>query len=115
MPQVEINFSHDINDTIFNTMFHEIEVAINELDSSAGVCKSRAYKAEIYLHTHIYIDVLVMRKPHRDQTFIKTLHNQLLNVIEPHIPENCYYSLNLRFVGEYYFSGKKCSPVPEQN
>ena len=113
MPQVEIKFSHDINETICKHLFHDIEATINAFDSSAGICKSRAYQAEIYLHTHIYIDVLVMRKPHRNQKFMQTLRNQLLNIIEPHIPENCYYSLNLAFVGEYYFSGKKCASVPE--
>lgn len=96
MPHVEIKYSDNIELNI-NSLFDAIETTINELDSSAGMCKSRAYPAVNYKHTHIMIDVWLLSKPHRNQTFNRTLLEKLQKVIRNQAPENCYVSLQLYY------------------
>ena len=52
MPHLEVKYSSDIELDI-NCLFNQVELVINELDSSAGVCKSRAYPAKNYKHSHV--------------------------------------------------------------
>lgn len=96
MPHVEIKYSNDVEFSV-NGLFEAIETTINELDSSAGVCKSRAYPAVNYKHTHIMIDIWLLPKPHRDQAFNQLLLEELQKVIRNQISENCYVSLQLYY------------------
>ncbi len=54
MPHVEIKYSDDLNIDTKN-IFDDIENIINEVDSGAGICKSRAYPCSEYKYTHILV------------------------------------------------------------
>jgi 5-carboxymethyl-2-hydroxymuconate isomerase len=104
MPQINMNYSNDIKTIDFHKLFKDMEVTINEHDSTAGICKSRAYPTDIYHHTHIDISVLLIKKKHRDENFMRQLQEKLILVCKNHVPLNCLYSINLIFSGDYYFT-----------
>ena len=104
MPQINMLYSSDIKTVDFHKFFSDMEVIINEHDPSAGICKSRAYPADIYLHTHIDVSVFLIKKKHRDEKFMRELQEKLISVCKDHIPLNCLYSINLTFSGDYYFT-----------
>lgn len=101
MPQVDIKYSSDLQVDI-KKLFQDVENIINELDSSAGVCKSRAYPAMDYLHTHFYLRVALLRKPHRGKIFMEECLKRIKHNIEQTLPSGCYYSIELVFSSEYY-------------
>ena len=103
MPHVELKYSNDLPldpETVFNT----IETTINNLDSSAGACKSRAYPASHFKHTHIMIFVWLLQKKHRDNAFSKNLLATLTDEIKKLIPIKCYFSLKLYYMDENYIT-----------
>ncbi len=104
MPQINMKYSSDLKTIDFHRFFIDMEIIINEHDSTAGICKSRAYPADIYHHTHIDISILMIKKKHRDESFMHNLQEKLILVCKNYIPKNCLYSLNLAFSGEYYFT-----------
>lgn len=104
MPQVECHYSNDLQ-LDCKSLFCNIEKTINAADSSAGICKSRAYPIKDYLHTHILIRVLVMQKPHRDSAFMQQLQQNLVDAVTPLLPDNCAWSLSLEFSSQYYTTG----------
>ena len=108
MPQVEIRYSDDL-DIQVESLFSQIAAAINEMDSSAGICKSRAYPATQFLHTHMFLSMMILKKPHRDNGFIQTLRARLDKIVSSFLPAGCYYSIELIFSGEHYM----ISQVPE--
>lgn len=101
MPQLDLKYSADLelNPTV---IFTAMEAAIQSFDSSAGICKSRAYPATDYLHQQIYCEISVLNKPHRDDTFMQELHQKLIETLERYIPKNCHYAVKLDFSGGYY-------------
>lgn len=105
MPQVELHFTKglSIDD---QSLFAEVERVINEIDDSAGMCKSRVYCVENYRHDHLLLRVLLMRKPHRDPAFMKDLHQRLLSIAKPLFPTSCAWSVLLDFSSEYYTAGE---------
>lgn len=96
MPHLEIKYSADIE---FNVkfLFDQIETAINELDPSAGICKSRAYPAKSYKHSHVMIEVWLLPKEHRNPAFTQVLLKKLKNCVEKHIDNHCYVSVQLYY------------------
>ncbi|MCF6767164.1 hypothetical protein L3V86_02125 [Thiotrichales bacterium 19S11-10] len=106
MPQVELKYSQDLELNI-KDIFEKIEVLINQIDSTAGVCKSRAYPTTEYLHPNCYFEILVLRKAHRDKHFMKNLLVHIESVVKPLLPMDCYYSINLNFSSDYYFTSKR--------
>ena len=107
MPQVEIRYSSDLSDIHLAELFNKIEQEINLIDDSAGLCKSRAYMSDQFRHSHIFVEILVMNKPHRDQAFMEKLQQKLSQLIIPYVPKNCHYSIKLDFLGQYYLTGLK--------
>lgn len=106
MPKVDLKFSSDINlDTI--SIFDTIEKVINQFDEKAGACKSRAYPAAYYKHTHVLISISLLKKIHRDEDFMQKLLHQLKSNLIRFIPSNCYYAIDLFFIGDYYFTDYK--------
>lgn len=101
MPHVEIKYSDDVKIN-FQSLFLNIEQTINEMDASAGVCKSRAYPSSDFLHTHILVKIDVLKKPHRDTVFMQTLLKNIEQTVTHILPNGCYYSIGLNFSGEYY-------------
>lgn len=96
MPHVEVNYTNDLN-IDFNALFVAIETAINQLDASAGDCKSRAYPCITYRHSHILITVSFLKKPHRDDDFTKKMTQTLELTIKKHLPQPCYFSLLVEY------------------
>ena len=101
MPQLDLKYSADLPLNP-KAIFIAMEAAIQSLDESAGICKSRAYPATDYLHRHIYCQVSVLNKPHRDEVFMTLLHKKLLETLTAFIPDECYYAVELTFTSNYY-------------
>ncbi|MCI5057784.1 MAG: hypothetical protein MRY83_16835, partial [Flavobacteriales bacterium] len=106
MPQVDMKYSDDL-DIDTKKLFQEIESMMNGMDHTAGVCKSRAYPTSEYMHSHCYVRVSVLRKPHRDQNFMQNCFEQLNSLVGSAVPDGAYYSVELAFSGNYYFTVKK--------
>lgn len=96
MPHLEIKYSADIElDVQF--LFSQIESVINKLDPSAGVCKSRAYPAKSYKHSHVMIEVWLLPKQHRDPAFTTALLKELKDCVKVQIPSQCYVSVQVYY------------------
>ena len=106
MPQLDVLHSNDVT-LEFEPLFQSIENTLNELDPSAKMCKSRAYPAPHFLHTHVLVKIGLLKKPHRDQAFMENCLQTLKQAIEPYIPEGCYYAIDLSFSEPYYLTLKK--------
>ena len=106
MPQVDLKFSNNINLDV-SLIFKSIELIINDVDASAGACKSRAYPAPNFQHTHALISIGLLRKSHRDERFMQDLLDRLKIELSDFIPEECYYAIDLSFLGNHYFTTKK--------
>ncbi len=103
MPQIELKYSDDITlDT--EAIFSAIEHTINGKDSTAGVCKSRAFPVKECRHSHLYISVMLLKKPHRDGAFMQSLAEVLKAEIMPLLIQNCYFSLSVDFISDYYIT-----------
>lgn len=106
MPQIDISYSHDLN-LDCPKLFETLETVIQNHDESAGACKARAYPVYEYHHQNIVIHISLLAKPHRDDDFMKGLLNSLQKSIEPIVSTNCYYAVDLHFMGPYYVTSKK--------
>ena len=101
MPHTELKYSDDLTlDT--ETIFTAIEACVNQVDPSAGVCKSRAYPTGEFLHSHLFISVTLLKKPHRNEDFSQSLLESLSNEIKPLLIQDCYLSVSLDYVSDYY-------------
>jgi len=96
MPHLEIKYSADIQLNV-EFLFDQIESAINQLDSSAGVCKSRAYAAQSYKHSHVMIEVWLLPKQHRNQAFTHALLKEIKDCVMRQITNGCYVSVQLYY------------------
>lgn len=105
MPQIDLKYSSDLSLDV-DTIFEAIEQVINQSDSSAGACKSRAYPAVSYKHTHVLVEVALLRKPHRDEAFTQGLLIQLQQAVAQYFPKDCWFALDLCYAGNYYVTTK---------
>ena len=105
MPQVNLKYSDSIELNV-KKLFNDIETVINKRDGTAGACKSRAYPASAYLHEHVFLVVSFLRKPHRDDVFMKSLREKIESVLISYLPRGCYYSIEMSFSGEYYLTAQ---------
>lgn len=103
MPQVEIKYTFDI-DLPVTKLFSVIEKTINEHDASSGICKSRAYPCSTFMHTHVFIDIQLLAKAHRDQNFMQTLLSALQSNIKSYLPTQIQFAIHLQFASAYYFT-----------
>ena len=104
MPQLDLRYSDDLPHIAFESLFRQIEIAINEIDDSAGACKSRAYPASDYLHTHVYLCVMLLKKEYRDAPFMRKCRDAIETCLKQVLPKNCFYAIELNFSGEYYLT-----------
>jgi len=101
MPHIEIKYSDNLTiDT--GAIFDDIEVIINEKDSSAGECKSRAYACSEYKYSHMLVIISLLTKPHRDKIFTHHLSLEIEKSIKVHLKQSLYFSLNIEYSQEYY-------------
>lgn|SRR3990167_9658664 len=103
MPHLEIKYSADIALDV-ECLFDQIESVINELDPSAGVCKSRAYPAKNYKHSHVMIEVWLLPKQHRNQTFTQVLLKTLKDCVKKQIANHYYISVQLYYRDSNYLT-----------
>lgn len=103
MPQVELSYTSDISIDC-KKLFENIEKRINDIDSSAGVCKSRAFCINNFLHTHCFIKVSMLKKQHRDKAFMQNLLEELQAIVVSYLPKHIYYSIEIDFFGDYYLT-----------
>jgi len=105
MPHVEIKYSEDLA-LDHKALFNVIQKTINQFDSSAGACKSRAYPTDKYLHTHVLINVYLLTKDYRNDEFTKNLTEALLKEIKDIIKQPCFLSFELCYKGKNYITTK---------
>lgn len=101
MPHVEIKYSDNLNLDV-DEIFDVIEKTINDKDSNAGVCKSRAYPCSKYKYTHVLLTVSLLTKPHRDELFTKSLSEEIQKAIKSHFKQSLYFSLDIEYSSAYY-------------
>lgn len=103
MPQVDLKYSNDIkiNDS---DLFQAVEQCINELDDGAGCCKCRAYPSSSYLHSHVFLTVSIIDKPHRDEDFMRELLQSLRDLGKSFISTEYHFSVEVKFLSQYYES-----------
>ncbi len=101
MPHIELKYSNDL-DINTSQLFDTIEQIINENDSSAGECKSRAYPAELFKHTHLLITIWLLPKTHRDQEFSQKLLRSIKTGLRHCLPKQCFLSLELVYRDNNY-------------
>lgn len=107
MPQLDLKYSNDLTDIDFVSLFQAIEELINHLDPSAGACKSRAYPTTAYLHTHVYLHLQLLKKPHRDASFMQNCSRQLEMLLKTRLPVECFYAIDVTFASEYYITNQQ--------
>ncbi|AKS45495.1 hypothetical protein SAMN05444287_0591 [Octadecabacter temperatus] len=105
MPQADLKYSSDM-DIDAEGLLAEIEAVIGDFDSGAGKCKGRAYPAASYQHSHVFLTVQVLEKPHRDDVFMQTLLEKLTNTVDKHIKQACSRSVSVDFLPKYYATGE---------
>jgi hypothetical protein len=106
MPQLDLKYSASLNlDT--QAIFKAVEAVLQNQDSSAGECKCRAYPAKEALHTHVLLQVAVLRKPHRDHAFMQSWQVSLTSLLAGYVPVECHYAVELSFASDYYSTRQK--------
>lgn len=105
MPQVDLKYSHSIS-LDAERLLNDIELLIYQCDDSAGACKSRAYPADTYRHHHVLLEASFLRKPHRDEAFMKNMRDKMAVMLVSYLPKACYYAIELRFSGDYYLTAQ---------
>ncbi|MBU2992759.1 hypothetical protein Q4555_03865 [Octadecabacter sp. 1_MG-2023] len=105
MPQADLKYSVDMKIDAA-ALLAAIETEISDFDSGAGDCKGRAYPAAEFNHTHVFLTVRVLDKPHRDAAFMQALLEKLTSVVDQHIEQSCSRSVELAFLPKTYATGK---------
>lgn len=103
MPQVELKYTNNI-ELDCRLIFSVIEETINNFDSKAGACKSRAYPCRSYLHDHVFVSIKIIPKPYRDNIFCKTLLTKLNQQLSQRLTGDYFYSLLLEFTSDFYIT-----------
>ena len=103
MPQADLKYTSDLT-LDAPAVLRAIETTIAAFDSAAGACKGRAIKVTEFHHTHVFIEISVLEKPHRDAAFMDALALQLETAIKAHINASCAFSLALSFLPNTYIT-----------
>lgn len=104
MPHAELKYSDDLK-LDAQAILAQIEAVIQQHDAGSGECKGRAYPASTYHHSHVLVDISMLPKAHRDQTFVSLLMKDLEQTIKAMISSPCFFSLNMGFSGAAYVTG----------
>lgn len=105
MPHLEIKYSADIKlDHKF--LFDQIESMINQLDPTAGVCKSRAYPTDDFKNSHVMIDLWLLPKKHRDHAFSQTLLTNLKTFVNNLIGDHHFVSIQIHYRDDNYITAE---------
>ena len=104
MPQIDVSYTSDLSiDGVL--ILKTLQNALKSADSGTGVCKGRVHAIEVFLSSHLHIDVQVLRKPHRDEAFMLDLADALKSAIEPLLKQPCELTLAVRYLPPAYITG----------
>lgn len=103
MPQADLKYSADMKIDA-PVILAAIERIIKDFDDAAGACKGRAIKVAEFHHTHIFVTLALLDKPHRDRAFRDDLARKLEAAIKQHLHQPCAFSLALTFLPETYIT-----------
>ncbi|MGH1577147.1 hypothetical protein [Planktotalea sp.] len=104
MPHAELKYSSTLNLDAARILAR-IEQIIQSHDAGSGECKGRAYPCEVTHHNHVLIEIGLLPKAHRDETFMKALLNDLKRSLVPLMPDDVFFSLSLTFSSTHYVTG----------
>lgn len=96
MPQADLKYSADL-DLDGKTLLAAIEAEIDALDQSAGTCKGRAERVEEFHHSHVFLTVQLLPKPHRDEAYSQRLLVALDALLARHLTQPCAISVRLAY------------------
>lgn len=96
MPHADLKYSADLN-IDGAAILADVEATIQAHDASSGMCKGRAYPAEVFHHTHLIVEISMLPKVHRDQAFMDALLRDLESCIKEHLKVPCAFSLAIAF------------------
>ncbi|WP_136684750.1 hypothetical protein [Falsirhodobacter xinxiangensis] len=94
MPQADLYFTKDR--TLPASVLAEIEGAIAAFDTAAGVCKGRLHPVDGH-HSHVFLRLSLLPKPHRDAAYAAELGKKLAEVIRPHVAAPSALAVNISF------------------
>ncbi|WP_435164318.1 hypothetical protein [Falsirhodobacter sp. 1013] len=99
MPQADLYFT---TDQTLTDILPEIERTIAAFDSGAGVCKGRAHPVADHHHSHIFLRLSLLPKPHRDDVYAAELGKRLAEVIRSHAKAPAAVAVNIQFDLKHY-------------
>lgn len=105
MPHAGLKYSTDL-EIDAKAVLQAVELVIQRHDAGSGMCKGRAYPAEIFHHTHCILNVSMLTKPHRDAAFTHALLDDLTSELGRHITQKCALSVGIQYSGAAYYTGE---------
>lgn len=96
MPQVDLSYSADIA-LDAPALLAAIEAEILRLDPTAGDSKGRAQRVKEYHHSHVFLTVQLLPKPHRDDAYSQRLLRALDTLVALHLTQSCALSIRLAY------------------
>ncbi|MEP2028097.1 MAG: hypothetical protein ABJI96_05245 [Paracoccaceae bacterium] len=96
MPHAELKYSNDLQiDAV--VILAAIEQTILRHDAGSGECKGRAYPTDIFHHSHLILNLSMLKKAHRDSAFTAALMTDLEQIVKENIPQSCFFSFTLEY------------------
>lgn len=101
MPHAELKYSADLKIDA-PALLARLEYVIGTHDADAGAVKGRAYRTDVYHHTHVILAVSLLPKAHRDDGFLRALVADLEQTMRRMISQPCYLTVDVTFSGPHY-------------
>lgn len=101
MPKANLNYSSDL-ELDARAILVSIEETIQAYDADAGACKGRAFRADVFHHSHVYIEIEMLERAHRDAVYFGGLLPKLEAAIKAHLHQSCAFSMKLSFLPKTY-------------
>ena len=105
MPHAELKYTDDL-DIDAPAILAGVEAVIQAHDAGSGQCKGRAFPVSEFHHSHVILNVSVLRKAHRDDDFMNALLADLETTVKSMISQACAFSAELTFSGAYYITNQ---------
>lgn len=102
MPHIELKYCIEI-DLNPETILTKLQNCLEEFDGQTGTFKSRSYHYDT-LSEHVALSILLLKKPHRDTTFMQNLLKEINQTLKESLPNQTVYSIELDFLSPFYLS-----------
>ncbi|MFC7378902.1 hypothetical protein [Brevundimonas sp. GCM10030266] len=96
MPQADLYYSADQTLAPVETL-QAIQTVIGDFDTASGVCKGRAHRVADFLHSHVFLSLSMLPKPHRDEAFARELGARLAEALKGVAGADCTINVQIRF------------------